>query len=136
MRITPIVAALVLASAAASARADAYDCFPTCAAAEPSESLDLCEHALVRQAVRIDVETRPIREVVGIATNPTGFVLKQVDQHVVHIPKWVGFAIDPKGALRAEVLKRARHAARKAAGIDNDCREPDASGIDDYSATI
>ena len=136
MKVAPIVASLALAVAAGTAHADAYDCFPACAPEAPPETLQLCEHALVREAVRIDVETRPIREVIGIVANPTGFVLKQVDEHIVHIPKWVGYAIDPKGALRAEVLKRARHEARKAAGVENDCREPEESEVDGYSATI
>jgi hypothetical protein len=145
MKAAPLLAATALATAAASAHADAYDCFPTCAqetaAAQEAAALRLCENALVREAVRVDVETRPLREVIGIVTNPTGFVLKQVNDHVVHIPKWVGFVIDPKAALRSEVMKRVRAEARKAAGIEHDCRVPaeDAGpdeAVEAYSATI
>jgi hypothetical protein len=48
-----------------------------------------------------------------------------VDQHVVHIPKVVGYAMDPRGAVKAEVMKRAREMAKKQVGLQDDCRAPD-----------
>ena len=123
MKTSALLAALLITGVACAAQADTYDCFPACA--DPSAMaapLSLCENRVVREAVRIDVETRPIREVVGTVTDPTGFVLKQVNDHVVHIPKWVGFAIDPKGALRAEAMKRIRDEAKRATGLEHDCQ--------------
>src|SRR5687768_17547524 len=94
-----LLASASLMTGAAPAWADAYDCFPVCAT--PSEKLmNLCDNALVREGARFDAEFAPAKEVYGIVTNPTGFVLKQVSEHVVPLPKWLPYAIDPRGAVK------------------------------------
>jgi len=120
-----LLVSTALITAGAPAWADAYDCFPVCAAlgSEARESkLNLCDNALVREGARLDAELAPVKEVYGIVTNPTGFVLKQVSEHVVPLPKWLPYAIDPKGAVQAAVLKKARKEARKQLGLQDDCR--------------
>ena len=122
-----LVPALFLAAAPeARADSDAADCFPLCAAPveAPAEKLaNLCEHSVVREAARIDRKLAPVKEVVEIATNPTGFALKQVNDHVVRIPKWVGIAMDPKGYVKNRAVAYVRNEAKKAVGVEKDCAE-------------
>ena len=86
---------------------------------------DACAIGVVREIARIDRDLAPLKKALGAITNPTGFALEQVDKYVVHIPPWVGYAIDPRRALRAAVIKRVRDEAKKAVGLENGCA-PDA----------
>ena len=106
------------------ARADAYDCFPLCPQprAEDAPVANLCEVGAVREVARINDRLKPVKELYGIAVNPTGFAVKMVDEHVAHIPKWVGYAMDPKGAVKAMVIDRVRDAAKQQFGLENECR--------------
>ncbi len=102
------------------------DCFPMCpepALAEPGKSPDPCAHAIVRDVARADRELAPIKKVLGAVTNPVGFALEQVDHHVVHIPPWVGYAVNPRGAIRTLVMDRVRREAKKAVGLENGCAD-------------
>lgn len=126
-RTTTVAAAmLMLTTAFAHAENEAYDCFPGCApaAAQAPGSLDLCRSGAVREAERINEKVKPAREIYQIAVNPTGFAVKMVDRHVVHIPKWVGIAMDPRGAARGYVIERVREAAKKQVGLAHDCKAP------------
>ncbi len=108
------------------AHADGSDCFPMCpepAVEAPGKAADLCSHGVVREVARIDRELAPVKKVVGAVTHPTGFALEQVDRHIVHIPPWVGYGLNPRGAIRAKVMERVRHEAKKAAGVDKGCVE-------------
>jgi len=112
--------------AAQAARADQFDSFPL--AVEPVQSVEapkanLCEHRAVRDIARIDRDLAPVKQVFEIATNPTGFALKMVDAHIVHIPAWVGFAMDPKGYVRNKVIGRIREEAKAAVGLKKDCAD-------------
>ena len=116
------VPALLLA-VATSASADAVDCFPIACAAAPSPEAkaNLCEHQAVREVARIDAKLQPVKDAYEIATNPTGYALKLVDRHVFHIPKWVGFAMDPQGYVRGEAMKYARRELKKQVGLQSQC---------------
>jgi hypothetical protein len=90
---------------------------------EGSASIDLCRHEAVREITRIEHDLRPVKRVYDIAMNPTGFVIEKVSQEAgVKIPKWVGFALDPKGYARNYVMKRVREEAKQHVGLANDCR--------------
>jgi hypothetical protein len=91
------------------------------AAALDAGAIDLCAHKAVREVARLDESVRPAKEIYGIVTNPTGFALKQVNDHVVHIPKWVGYAIDPQGAVRAKVIDMARTELKRQVGVADGC---------------
>jgi len=114
-----------LAATALSAHADAYDCFPLCpeaaqeTAAKPA--LNLCDHAAVREVAKVDRDLAPVKRIYSIATNPTGFALEQVSAHVVHIPPWVGYVADPKGAIRSKVMEKVREEAKKRVGLGDSC---------------
>ena len=119
-RVVPVM----LLCAATAASADAYDCFPVaCAGAQPEApaKLNLCEHKAVREVARIDAKLKPAREIYDIATNPTGYAIKMVDRHVIHIPKWVGFAMDPEGYARAYAMKYVRNELKKQVGLQAEC---------------
>jgi len=91
------------------------------AAAAPAGAIDLCAHKAVREVARIDNDLKPVKQIYGIVTNPTGFALKQVNDHMVHIPAWVGYAIDPRGAVRAKVMDMARTELKRQVGLRDGC---------------
>jgi hypothetical protein len=116
----------VLAATALSAHADAYDCFPLCPEAAQQAAtqapLNLCDHAAVREAAKVDRKLAPVKRLYSIATNPTGFAIEQVsDRTGVHIPAWVGYVADPKGAIRSKVMEKARELAKKEVGLQDSC---------------
>ena len=118
--------ASTLAATALSAHADAYDCFPLCpeaaqeTAAQPA--LNLCDHAAVREVARVDSELAPVKRLYSIATNPTGFAIQQVSARTgIHIPPWVGYVADPKGAIRSKVMEKVRDEAKKQVGLQSSC---------------
>lgn len=119
------LAPVMLLCAATTARADAYDCFPAAACAHApigvEAAVNLCEHKAVRDLARLDRGLDPVKKVYEIATNPAGYVVKLVDRNVMPIPAWVGFAIDPRGAIRAEAMKRVRHELKKQVGLQARC---------------
>jgi hypothetical protein len=128
MKSTRTLAALiapVLVLTALSARADAYDCFPLCpetAQEAPVHApLNLCDHAAVREVAKIDRDLAPAKRLYSIATNPTGFALEQVSEHVVHIPVWVGYVVNPQGAIRAKVMDTVREQVKKQVGLQESC---------------
>lgn len=118
--------AATLATTAFSARADAYDCFPLCpeaaqeTAAKPA--LNLCDHAAVREVAKVDRDLAPVKRIYSIATNPTGFAIHEVSERTgVHIPAWVGYVADPKGAIRSKVMEKVRDEAKKQVGLKDSC---------------
>jgi hypothetical protein len=128
MNSTRTLAALiapVLTLTALCARADAYDCFPLCPEAAQETpvqaTLNLCDHAAVREVAKLDRDLAPAKRLYSIATNPTGFALEQVSEHVVHIPVWVGYVINPQGAIRAKVMDTVREQVKKQVGLQASC---------------
>jgi hypothetical protein len=120
-----LAAALALALAQ-GALAQPLDCFPMCpppAQEAPAPALNVCAHAAVREVARVDRELAPVKRIYAIATNPTGFALQQVSEHVVRIPPWVGIALDPRGYVRGKVIERVRLEAKKAIGAGKDCAD-------------
>ena len=126
-----IATVAILGPALAHAESEAYDCVPGCETpAAPQARIDLCEYAPVREAARLNERLKPAKEIYDIATNPTGFAVRMVDEHVVHIPKWVGIALDPRGAARGYVIGYVRDAAKRQVGLQRDCA---LSGVIDES---
>ena len=128
MRFQSLIACAALASLSSPTFAEIEDCFPQCdrpaPVAPPKSGEGLCQFAVVREAAHIDHDLKPVKRIVGIVTNPTGFAIQQVNDHVVRIPPWVGYAMDPRGAIRAKVVDLARDQVKKAAGLQNDCIVP------------
>jgi hypothetical protein len=125
--IAALVPAILIVAAPVYAESDQYDCFPICPRpAVEQPRINLCEHRAVREVARIDRQLAPVKEAVDIATNPTGFALKQVDKRIVHIPPWVGYAMDPKGTIKAKVVERVRNEMKKEVGLQHECADEDA----------
>jgi len=111
--------------AATAARADDFNAFPAenAGAAVENATPNLCEHRAVRQVAKVNRDLKPVKDLVGIATNPTGFALKMVDRHVVHIPKWVGIAMDPRGYVKGRAIDFVRDEVKKSVGVGRDCAD-------------
>ncbi len=133
-----VISAAMLAASSGTLAHETGDCFPVCAppsaGADAAVPLNLCEHAIVREGLRFEQETRPIREMVNAVQDPTGFVIRQVSAHVFPIPRWVGYVVDPKGAVRAKLIQTVRDEMKQSLGLANDCREAETSEAADYSA--
>ena len=91
------------------------------------DNASACEMSLVRQADELNDRIKPIRDMVGYVRSPQGLAIKLVNDHVVSIPGWVGYAIDPVGSLKRRALEEVRDRARSAIGIskEHDCRAAD-----------
>ena len=127
----------VLGCTLAHAESETYDCFPGCnAEPAPEAKLDLCEYGAVREAARLNERLKPAKELYDIVVNPTGFAVRMVDQHVVHIPKWVGIALDPRGAAKGYVIGYVRDAAKRQVGLQRDCKAPAVEETIDESAGL
>jgi len=122
MKRTLAIAGSLLLLAAPIAHADEFECFPLCEQqAAAQKKLNLCESAAVREVARVDQKLKPVKQVYDIATNPAGYAIKLVSENVVHIPPWLGYAMDPRGAIRAKVIERVRDEVKKEVGLRNDC---------------
>ena len=115
------LALIAAATFSGAALADAYDYVPEAPAVE-AQRINLCEHKAVQEVARIERDLRPVKELYDIATNPTGFAIKVVSaQAGVKIPRWVGYAMDPQGAVRTKVMKEVRKELKRNVGLENDC---------------
>ena len=109
-------------AAAASPNDEGGDCFPDCpaAAATVQDTVNACELSLVRQADELNDRIKPIRDMVGYVRSPQGLAIKLVNDHIVSIPGWVGYAIDPVGSLKRRAMEEVRDRARSAIGISKE----------------
>lgn len=114
-----------LAVAASSCFASEIDCFPMCPeAGAPVRAVNVCQVKLVQEGVKIDAKLKPVKDVYEIATDPAGYAIRTVTEAAgIHVPKVVGYALNTKGSLKAEVMKRVREEAKKQVGLEDDCRE-------------
>jgi hypothetical protein len=116
-----------------TAMASGEDCFPMCPErAKVEAKLDpvyveahrgiekepsapsSCESRLLKTADEINDKVKPIREVIGYVRSPQGLVFKLVNDHVVRIPAWIGYMMDPLGSLRHKAIDEVRGRAREA----------------------
>ena len=136
--IAPIVIAIMISLAAANARAqdaqpnpvNANDdaCFPMCqgiVAAQATEietpKTDACHSqssSLIKQAEQLNDRVKPIKEIIGYVRSPQGLAIKLVNDHVIKIPAWVGYAMDPVGSLKNRAMDEVRTRAKTMVGLD------------------
>lgn len=145
MKLTILCATLVFAALPKAAHASEADCFPLCVQAAPSKATadpartagaanddrDLpgdaatqagCDAGLIKQAEDLNEKIRPLREIAGYVRSPQGLVIKMIDDHVVKIPVWVGYAVDPLGSIRHKATEALRSRTRNALNDGNDCK--------------
>jgi hypothetical protein len=126
--LTSLALAGVLMTTALSAHAEEGDCFPMCAAAKPAvtESKEVTGPApcgananggVAGQIEELNDRVKPIKEIVGYVRSPQGLAMKLVNDHVVKIPAWVGYAIDPVGSLKSRAMDEVRTRAKAAVGL-------------------
>ncbi len=134
--IAPLVIAII-ASFASSARAqdaqqqpvNANDstCFPMCQSSGPAIEVETpkanaCNsqsNELLKQAEQLNDRVKPIKEIVGYVRSPQGLAIKLVNDHVVKIPAWVGYAMDPVGSLKNRAMDELRTHAKAAIGLNS-----------------
>jgi hypothetical protein len=140
--IAPLVIAIVASFAASSACAqdtqpqpvNANDsaCFPMCSSNIPAIEVevkapkaDACNSqssSLIKQAEQLNDRAKPIKEIVGYVRSPQGLAIKLVNDHVVKIPAWVGYAMDPVGSLKNRAMDEVRTRAKTMVGLDRATR--------------
>lgn len=130
-----LAAALTTFSAAVCAH-DATDCFPDCqpvAADAASDDVTQpaqagvslpCGSVLVQTAESLNDRIKPVKTLVGYVRSPQGLALKLVNDHVVKIPAWVGYAMDPVGSIKHKALEEVRGYAKKAVMASDRCVAP------------
>jgi hypothetical protein len=128
--IAPLVIAIIASFAASAARAqdaqqqpvNANDsaCFPMCQGSTPAIEAEVDVKAptanacanqsndLIKQAEQLNDRVKPIKEIVGYVRSPQGLAIKLVNDHVVKIPAWVGYAMDPVGSLKNRAMDEVR----------------------------
>ena len=139
--IAPLVIAIISSFAAAKTYAqpapvNANDdaCFPMCqgavpgagAAAVPATEVeppktDACgteSPSLIKQAEQLNDRVKPIKEIIGYVRSPQGLAIKLVNDHIVKIPAWVGYAMDPVGSLKNRAMDEVRTRAKAAIGLN------------------
>ena len=80
-----------------------------------------CDSGLIEKAEGLNNKVKPIREIVGYVRSPQGLVIKLVNDYVVKIPVWVGYAMDPLGSIKRKAFDEARTLAKDAMADGNVC---------------
>ncbi len=105
------------------------ECFPTCRPAAASSAKEIeppkaiaCGRQptdLIKQVEQLNDRVKPIKEIVGYIRSPQGLAIKLVNDHVVKIPVWVGYAMDPVGSLKNRAMDEVRTRAKSAIGLNS-----------------
>jgi hypothetical protein len=160
MKRTTIIAALAIALTTpaislAQSTSEEFDCFPACVAQAPAptpaatatpSAENACANAatpsttqqLVTQAEKLNEQIKPVKEIVGYVRAPQGLAIKLVNDHVVKIPAWVGYAVDPVGSIKNKAMKEVRSRAKDAIGLNRkaDSCPAQAGEVDTNAVTL
>jgi len=128
--VTRTLAILAFTASSTFALAQEDTCFPACTAAEPPAvaPTPACSSGgaeIMRSAEQLQDRIRPARELLSIVRSPQGFVIQQISERVVHIPAWVGYAMDPLGSLKGKLIDKARTETKRAIGLDRSACTPE-----------
>jgi hypothetical protein len=115
-------AAISLATAAmvsSAAFADDFDCFPLCETAKVAPCVASSDapsqaNVAIEKIENANNKLKPIKEIAGYIQSPQSLAIKLVNDHVVKIPAWVGYAIDPVGAIKNKAIGEVRERAKTA----------------------
>ncbi len=129
--ISHTIAAISFAGCALSASAEEFDCFPACADANKTEipetstakkmEADCAQatsaspsqtEAVIKQVESVNNQLKPIKEIIGYIRSPQGLAIKLVNDNIVKIPVWVGYAIDPIGSIKHRAMDEVRDYAK------------------------
>ena len=81
-----------------------------------------CDSGFMKSAEELNDRVKPIREIVGYVRSPQGLIIKLVNDHIVKIPVWIGYAMDPIGSIKHRAIDEVRTRARDAMADDSACR--------------
>ena len=127
-----------------TAMASDVDCFPLCVEPAKAETtmdakLDAvnlastregtsatnnstsCDSGFMKAAEDLGDRVKPIRELVGYVRSPQGLAIKLVNDHIVKIPAWIGYAIDPLGSIKRQAMGEVRTLAKDAMSNGDAC---------------
>ena len=130
-----------------TAMASDQDCFPICAepakaqikslppaeittdtitVAAPRETDDTrlptrCNNSFMKKADELEARSKSLREIVGHIRSPQGLAIKLVNDHVVKLPAWVGYAMDPVGSIKHRVIDQVKTRAKDAMRNGESC---------------
>ena len=66
----------------------------------------------VEQLESLNNQIKPVRDIIGYVKSPQSLAIKLVNDHIVTIPGWIGFLLDPIGTIRSKAMDEARNQAR------------------------
>ena len=137
---------VTLAGASLTVVASDWDCFPLCAepkvaavaearveslsTAAPGESTGAtdvaapstsCDSAFMKAADDLNDKVKPVRDIIGYVRSPQGLAIKLVNDHIVRIPAWIGYALDPLGSIKRQAMGEMRSRIRDAMSDENAC---------------
>ncbi len=146
MKRTLILTTAAMFTLPLTAKADELDCFPMCtpkveqkapevapAVAPAADTVTgdkqtvetvvvtatpVCEKNLVAKAEELNDRVKPVKDIIGYVHSPQSLALKVVNDHIVKIPSWVGFALDPVGTVKNKAIDMARDKAKDAMGFN------------------
>jgi hypothetical protein len=130
-RISIAIAAVITSLMCTRAHASDLECFPLCAETLPAaevqaakESSDECGTILVEKAESLNNKLKPAKEIAGYIRSPQGLAMKLVNDHVVKIPAWVGYAVDPVGSLKNRAMSEVRSRVKEQLLPARNCPAP------------
>lgn len=91
-----------------------------------------CNSGFIKSAEALSDKVKPIREIVGYVRSPQGLVIKLVNDHIVKIPVWAGYAMDPIGSIKRKAFNEVKTRAKDAITDGNTCmavRSEDSPGL-------
>ncbi len=80
-----------------------------------------CGNGFMQQAEDLNNKVKPIKEIVGYIRSPQGLAIKLVNDHIVKIPAWIGYAMDPLGSLKRKAFDEVRTRAKEALKAGSAC---------------
>lgn len=124
--VTLIAAAVLPLSAAASEP----ECLANCEVIAPVVET-ACGSSVAARMEGLNDKVKPLKDIAGYVKSPQGLAVKLVNDHVVKIPAWVGYALDPVGSLKGRAMGEARDYVK--AGIKANtptCADPEVAPLD------
>ncbi len=108
-------------AAAADVTLDTVSVVATREAAINTDAPTSCGNGFMQQAEDLNNKVKPIKEIIGYVRSPQGLAIKLVNDHIVKIPAWIGYAMDPLGSLKRKAFDEVRARAKEAMKAGNAC---------------
>jgi hypothetical protein len=90
----------------------------------------------MKAADDLNDKVKPVRDIIGYVRSPQGLAIKLVNDHIVKIPAWIGYAIDPLGSIRRQAMSEVRSRVRDAMSDENACAIAPADDLRDAAGAL